>query len=555
MNIDELADKIISNMSNLWPNIYKIRYIYLELGKYLSKDTDFFFSCDNKLAEYGMTYDQIKEAYESKTGNNYKVICRSACEILKYILNKAGIKAEVIKQINKPINVNIKDKELLINHYFLAAHDNDKTYFMTLASDLPFIKEGMKTKLFANDIPYKRINQDGEEEQIYEGNKINNVVLTDDELRKIDEKIGYIKTYYNYDNDGHYKHERYLQYNDAALLMLKDEMGYDKLYYKIEGQKTFFYKSLYNFQGKQNLISFSKDYFNNISEQDWKLWIKKLCIFVTVKLEDITNYRIGYNFDGFDNFDYDKWLKTICTSLESSILLQANNNSYIGNLEEYNIKNDFVYTKWSKKIKKDFNLNNEFEQDNILSILDKTNSLVNYIKTKNGDFNNLLNRLAFHFINKEFVITKEEQQTNIGNTYIAHKFRTLFNYIFQCNKDITDFNNREYSEQVVIIKEIIELMFPELNQNNSYINNYNNKYSATQNRIHIYPIKNIHNNTYSLVFNIVGNNKIGDYYYLYNPKYNTFEAVDILEIYNDYMIVSERFKNRLEDLEEIGLKK
>ena len=97
MNIDELSDKIISNMSNLWPDIYKIRYIYLELGKYLSKDTDFFFSCDNKLYEYNMTYEQIKEAYESKTGINYKVICRSASEILKYVLNKVGIKADVIK--------------------------------------------------------------------------------------------------------------------------------------------------------------------------------------------------------------------------------------------------------------------------------------------------------------------------------------------------------------------------------------------------------------------------------------------------------------------------
>ena len=225
MKIDEVANSILSGINPNWSNLYKIRYIYLELGKILSKDTDFFFSCDNKLFEYNLSYEEIKDIYESTTGKDFKVICRSACEILRYVLKKAGIEAEVIKQINKPININIDDKDLTINHYFLVAYDDDNNnaYFMTLASDLPFIKEGMKTRLFANDIPYKRINQDGIEEQVYEGNEINNTVLSIDELRKIDEDIGYIKTYYDFDNNDHHKNEKYLQYNDAALLMIKEE--------------------------------------------------------------------------------------------------------------------------------------------------------------------------------------------------------------------------------------------------------------------------------------------------------------------------------------------
>ena len=127
----------------------------------------------------------------------------------------------------------------------------------------------------------------------------------------------------------------------------------------------------------------------------------------------------------------------------------------------------------------------------------------------------------------------------------------MFNTIFECNHRVNDFNKREYSEQVVLIKEIIEIMFSELNYNNSNIKDYNKKYSATSNRIHVYPIKKLDDGTYSIVFNIVGDNKLGDYYFFYDPKKNFFSSADILDIYNNYMIVSERFKNRLEEVEEI----
>lgn len=553
MNIDELANTIISKIDPNWPNIYKIRYIYLELGKILAKDTDFFFSCDNKLFEYNLGYQEIKEIYESKTGKDFKVICRSASEILKYVLKKVGIESKVIKQINKPINITIDNKDLEINHYFLAVYDNDKTYFMTLASDLPFIKEGMKTRLFANDIPYKRINQDGIEEQIYEGDKINNSILSIDELRTIDEKIGYINTYYNYDNEDHHKKEKYLQYNDAILLMIKDEMNYNKLYYKIEAEKTNFYRSLYMFKGYNNrIISLSYNDFDQITKKDWKIWIRNLAYMITKKLIAITNEKLEYNFR---NFEYNDWLSYICNKLQTNILLQLNDNNYNESFENLYIDKDFKYNKWSKKIKKEFNYTSTYDYNNIITILDKTNALVNYINTENGNFNELLNKLAFHFIRREYIISNKEQENFIPNEYIAHKFRILFNYLFGCNYDTNDFNNREYSEQIVIIKEIIDLMFPELNQNNSNINNYNNKYSATQNRIHIYPVKSMNDLQYSIVFNIIGDNQLGDYYYLYNPKKNYFKSVDILDIYNNYMIISERFINRIEEIEEIYIKK
>ena len=551
MKIEELAKEITKDMNNLWPNIYKIRYVYLKLGEYLSKDTDFFFSCDNKLFEYNLGYYEIKKIYESKEGYNFKVICRSASEILKSVLKTIGIESKVIKQINKPINVTVDNKDIIINHYFLAVYDGDKTYFMTLASDLPFIKQGMKTRLFANDIPYKRINQDGEEEQIYEGDKIKNTVLSPKELRKIDEAIGYINTYYFYDNNDHHKKEAYLQYNDASYLMIKEEMNYNKLYYKIEAEKTNFYRNLYMFKGHNRIISFDNTNFSDITKEDWNIWIKNLSILITKRLKEITNYELKYDFE---NFNYENWLKYICNALQGVILSQINDNKYCDNKDLY-ITNNFKYNKWSKMIKKEFNYTVGYDYDNILSILDKTNALVNYIDTRNGNFNELLNKLSFHFIKRKYIISSKEQQEYIPNIYIAKKFKTIFSCLFGCNNYKTEFNNKEYSEQVVIIKEIIELMYPELNQNNSNIPNYDNKYSATQNRIHLYPVKSMSDLTYSIVFNIIGDNQSGDYYYLYDPKNNTLKSVDILEIYNNYMIVSERFKNRIEEAEEINYKR
>ena len=68
MDIEKLIDLVTHNIKQDWPTIYKIRYIYLELGKYLSKDTDFFFSIQNKLDEFNLNYNQVNYIYNSLYG-------------------------------------------------------------------------------------------------------------------------------------------------------------------------------------------------------------------------------------------------------------------------------------------------------------------------------------------------------------------------------------------------------------------------------------------------------------------------------------------------------
>ena len=122
---------------------------------------------------------------------------------------------------------------------------------------------------------------------------------------------------------------------------------------------------------------------------------------------------------------------------------------------------------------------------------------------------------------------------------------------------ITDFNKMGYSEMVSIIKEVIVLMFSEITKNNSSkLNGYNENYNAIFNRIQMYTVKNKETKEYSIVFNIPSNNNENDYYFFYNPGRNLFRTFNFLDFCNDYIIVSNRLKNKMSimDLENIERK-
>ena len=540
MNIDNLIQLVTKDIDNNWSNLEKIRYVYLKLGEYLSKDTDFFFSTNNKLEELNLSIKELDERYNNLEGrkindNKYSVICRSSSYLLHKIYEHLGIESKLINTINDKTTIELDGKKLDIYHWLLVVKDNDKSYFMLLAADLPYIKERMKVHHFAAKIPYKKKNKDGFLEQLYDGEEIVPSLLSEEETRKIDEKIGYLKYYYKYDNNKRKQNDWHLQYNDTALIMLKEQLKSNRLYYNILSQETEFYKSLYTFIGENNNpISFEDTYLNQLSDKDKLNWITLLCFKVNQLLKIIQGIDINpNNFIG--NFDYNKWIKDICDQL-------------------YTIDN-FDYSKWSKEVKKE-KIFNQDEYNNCVAILDKTNALVKYIMgNTNGNFNEILNKLAYHFIDERYIISDSQKESFINNYYLSYKFSKVFPKLFSANEVITDFNKREYSEQLVLIKEIIEIMFPELNKRNSNIEDYSDKFTPVQNRIHIYTIKNKKSLEYSIVFRIVGNNKLGDYYYYYDPKKNIFNTANILKIMTNYVIVSNRFKFNLENYDLYNTKR
>ena len=543
LDIATIKRNIIYGVNKDWPELYKARYAYLMLGKYLSKDTDFFFSTENKLGELNLSMKEIKQRYNMREGKNNYVTCVSASYLLFEILYALNITSYLVKSKNNKIEVNLDNESFDVTHYILAIEADGKKYFASLSADLPYIQQGMKTQHFGVNIPYYKTLSDGSKQQVYEGEEIKHTVLSEEELKEIDIEVGYLKSYYKIDNNNNSSKDFYLQYEDSAFELLKAQLSGNRLYYNLRCQLSPFYKTVYPIKYKNgteyDLIDIDKV---ELTDKEINGKIHFICLSIDGILSDLTGlitHSIAFNDE---EVDFNEWIKEKCELLKGYILGEHKDD------EKYKIDENFDYPKWSRAIKKDNIYKETEEYKNVLLILDKTNALVKQIKNKDPqDITTLLTKLSFHTLNEDFILPKDKN-TFISNKYIASKLALLFPYIFSANEIITDFNEENYSEKIVIIKKIIEMMFSELTVNNSKMNGYNPKYSAVMNRIQLYAVKNTDDLSYQIVINIVGNNELGDYYFLYNPKGNTFGPINILDFSEKkYIFVSDRLKEILKE--------
>ena len=191
-------------------------------------------------------------------------------------------------------------------------------------------------------------------------------------------------------------------------------------------------------------------------------------------------------------------------------------------------------------------------------MLDKTNVLANYAMSGKPpkNFMSLFSSLGYHFIKREHTLEGAMVNGTVSSKYIAHKFKVLFTRIFSCNEELIDLNKMEYSEQIVIIKMILDRMFPELTSGNAIMEDfYNENYSLVQNRIQVYSLKHKVSGEYAVVFHVLGDETMSDSYFFYDLKRNKFKIANILKINKEYTIVSDRFKSRIEEMEQIIEKK
>ncbi len=558
MNINEIINNIILGVKSEWSSLTKIRYAYVELGKYLQKDTDFFFSVDKKLGENNLSYEEIAAIYNDDVVLSTSVICKSASVLLKTILDRLGIESRLVKSINNVIDYSDGNNDLLINHWMLAVNDGENEYFCTLSSDLPYIQMGMETKHFGVNIPYMKELNDGTTIQVYEGEEIKHSVLGQNELRNIDIEIKYIKDYYRYNESNQSSKDWNLHYSNASFNMLKDAVRGNKLFYELEVGKTDFLNHLMKFEGENGrMISFYETPISSLTDGDWNKWIKVVCGEVLGKICDILGYDI-YPIPTLESnsWNYESWLLSLSSKIEDEIYRQF--DLYNDEIKEISIKVDnFKYNKWSKKLKQKLDINGIYDHENIIFILDKLNALVNCIKSKgkNGSMNSLLQSLSYHFINPYNLYENNiDEEGKLSSYYIANKFDEMFERVFSCNETITNFNMMSYSEQVVIIKEVLALMFPEINAENSkMVDEYDERFSPVLNRIQIYPVKSKIDGEYSIIFSVIGDDMDEDFYFFFDLKNNTFNVCNILEINNDYIFVSNRMKSKLgvEDLENV----
>ena len=90
--------------------------------------------------------DKLNISEREHSINQYQVICKSAAAFLKNAYDKLGIYSEFVHTIGDTNN---------IRHWFIVAVDDDNNqYFLTLAADLPYIKNNLPTCHFASNISF-----------------------------------------------------------------------------------------------------------------------------------------------------------------------------------------------------------------------------------------------------------------------------------------------------------------------------------------------------------------------------------------------------------------
>ena len=195
-NLKDLKKYIIYTINPEWSTLEKVRYAYIISGKYLTKHTEFFLTVDEKLDDGKLSTRKLDKVYQGRLTKDEwnKMVCKTSATFLREVLDDIGIKSNLVETVKY---IKIKGMKHHLHHFTLCINVDGVNIFATPASDYPYIKYGMSTKHFGISVPYIL-----EDKQIYKGYEINHVVLSKEELKKIDEKIGYTTTIVKPDKKG-----------------------------------------------------------------------------------------------------------------------------------------------------------------------------------------------------------------------------------------------------------------------------------------------------------------------------------------------------------------
>lgn len=208
MEIEEVKNRITNTckehmQKGEWGKNEAMRYAYIELGKHISKSAKFFFSCEGKYGDCGLSVADMKNIHFANSGK--EVTCYVSAKMLKDIFSDLGIGSEIIQSF-MPREYARNGEVLNIYHSYLVCEgDNNKKYFLSPNTDLINVKFNFPLEHFANVVPYLYNGI-----QTYQGEEIDADSLTPEQLLEIDKKIGYAfplkniydgKTYYVYANN------------------------------------------------------------------------------------------------------------------------------------------------------------------------------------------------------------------------------------------------------------------------------------------------------------------------------------------------------------------
>lgn len=272
MKMDEYIEKIKERTKD-YNDIEKLRYIYLDIGKIMSFDTEYIYG-NNKKKSYiynNIIYDKEKldKDFEKRI-----VICKSLAYIMKYILNKVDIKTE--------INVDYYEDTTYKHVNNIVTLDEEK-YIIDLQQDLKNIQIHSTTEYFLID-------------------KFEYQTISKNQLKKIDEKIGYISDNNPYIEEYLYAIKKSLDENlkieekiEKILYLLNNYIDTNNMgYYEIRSSYYSLVKSLLN-QRERTYIKFIDGYQMGIKNK-YNLFIlvnNTIFIYNNNKFDKITLYDIS----------------------------------------------------------------------------------------------------------------------------------------------------------------------------------------------------------------------------------------------------------------------
>ena len=641
-NLNEAIDVIYSYVKNRiddsWSVLEKTRYIYLTIGKFLEKNTDFFLN--EKLAELKLGQKEINNIYENDDvnkretffGPQYQIICKSAAVIQKEVLAKFGIYAEYVQTCGD------KDE---IRHWFLVVPDGANNYFLTLAADLPYIKNNYPTHHFASSISLFRTSTVTKEDDLnikeyavvesngncfaIKINDIKDIIFSTKDYRirflvpaDLEKGIELVTKSYN------------VPKNVDTKTTTKTVNGIDIIYNEIN------YTNL-NVSGNDTLKEIDKKIgFGNLYESDDYLTTISLKeLYYVLKEENSIIYRIfnkclHLEKDLAKSIDdiTDVEVKNLCSSYNEYLAGFLNNYYNTTEFDSNNFLVKFVQMndgdasidaipKSMKKIKKD-NKGTPLEEliSNILSIVHIENMFTDFITLKQeiktldnsikqrvsnyqkgaivdkqfeeriyadsyklfelekkfdkvkkqlsiSELNPMLNRIAYYFVNHdkdEIAIVDDDFKGFVSQKYIYDKFCLLvpimldINYNNNQTVDNTKFSCQNYSEQIVIIKDLLRNVFMELRPDHCFADTYNDSYSPIENRIRVFPMKDRQTGEYAIGFRFYANEDEDEVSLIYIPSKNRLREMDVLQDNNKYLIVSNSL-SKIDNLENIEDKK
>ena len=184
----KLSKKDIEGLTEEQIEIAKARKLEILVLPILRRNLQFFYAGGNlqgKAKSYRQPLDKQILEQTIKNGNeNIATVCKPLCEIVAEILRDNGIDAETVSC----------DTDMFKHTDVLIKTKSGKKYIINYLEDMENIQSGMRTPDFASKAYYERRYKKFENGLTTDGKSLEGIdFLTDEQLEKIDNNLGYTK--------------------------------------------------------------------------------------------------------------------------------------------------------------------------------------------------------------------------------------------------------------------------------------------------------------------------------------------------------------------------